>query len=75
MQSELSQAPNYGTPSPNKRSTFRSKTNLKDMGSTMESKLKNIPSFYVYIRDFPLDTPEDVINIIKTLEPTNNSFA
>lgn len=33
-----------------------------------------MPSFYVYIKDFPLDTSEDVINIVRTLEPTHNSF-
>jgi hypothetical protein len=33
----------------------------------MESKLKTMPSFYVYIKDFPLDIPEDVIALVKTL--------
>jgi hypothetical protein len=48
---------NQQTPSPTKRSTFRSKTKLKEFASTMESKLKVMPSFYVYIKDFPLDIP------------------
>lgn len=63
-----------GTPSPSKRSTFRSKTKLKDLASTMESKLRSMPLFYVYIKDFPLDIPEDVIALVKTLEPAHNNF-
>lgn len=63
-----------GTPSPSKRSTFRSKTKLKELASTMESKLRSMPLFYVYIKDFPLDIPEDVIALVKTLEPAHNNF-
>lgn len=63
-----------GTPSPSKRSTFRSKTKLKEFASTMESKLRTMPLFYVYIKDFPLDIPEDVIALVKTLEPAHNNF-
>jgi hypothetical protein len=37
------------------------------MGSTMESKLKTMPSFYVYVKDFPLDTGEEVLGIVRTL--------
>lgn len=68
---EMSQ---QSTPSPSKRSTFRSKTKLKELASTIQSKLKVIPSFYVYIKDFPLDIPEDIIQLVKTLEPTHNIF-
>jgi hypothetical protein len=61
-------------PSPTKRSTFRSKTKLKDMGSTLESKLKSMPLFYVYLKEFPLETGEDVLNIVRSLEPTHCAF-
>lgn len=40
----------------------------------MESKLKTIPSFYAYVKDFPLDTPEDIIAIVRSIEPTHNNF-
>lgn len=62
------------SPSPTKRSNFRSKTKLKELASTVESKLKTLPSFYVYMKDFPLETAEEVINIVRTLEPVHTSF-
>lgn len=33
----------------------------------MESKLRSMPLFYVYIKDFPLDIPEDVMGLVKGL--------
>jgi hypothetical protein len=33
----------------------------------MESKLKTIPQFYNYVKDFPLETPEDILNLVKAL--------
>ena len=42
--------------SPSKRNNFRSKTKLKELASTMETKLKTMPLFYVYLKEFPLET-------------------
>ena len=62
------------SPSPTKRTNFRSKTKLKDLASTMESKLKTMPLFYVYLKEFPLETGEEVLSIVRSLEPTHSTF-
>ena len=33
-----------------------------------------MPQFYNYVKDFPLETPEDILNLVKALEPTHNNF-
>lgn len=63
------------SPSPNKRSSFRSKTKLP-LASTMSEirPHRSMPSFYVYMKEFPLDTSEEILATVRSFEPTHNSF-
>ena len=52
--------------SPNKRSTFRSRTKPKDLNPLGEPTLKTAQNYKMYLKEFPLGMAEDVVRIIES---------